>query len=99
VVAFTAYTWLLQRCPPALVSTHTYANPIVAVLLGWLIASEPLTMRLGLASMAILGAIALVRRGERSAQAANKADEAVAIQNGIHGKKIAPDEFVVGRVS
>src|SRR5260370_2932965 len=24
VVAFTSYTWLLQRCPPALVATHTY---------------------------------------------------------------------------
>ncbi len=65
IVAFTAYTWLLQRCPPALVATHTYANPIVAVLLGWLIASEPLTMRVALASMAILGAIVLIRRGER----------------------------------
>src|SRR5580704_4582378 len=37
VVAFTAYTWLLQRCPPALVATHTYANPVVAVFLGWLL--------------------------------------------------------------
>jgi drug/metabolite transporter (DMT)-like permease len=69
VVAFTAYTWLLQRCPPALVATHTYANPVVAVLLGWLLASEPLTMRVVLASVAILGAIMLIRRGERSAPA------------------------------
>jgi drug/metabolite transporter (DMT)-like permease len=67
VVAFTAYTWLLQRCPPALVATHTYANPVVAVFLGWLLASEPLTMRVVLASAAILGAIMLIRRGERSA--------------------------------
>jgi drug/metabolite transporter (DMT)-like permease len=66
VVAFTAYTWLLQRCPPALVATHTYANPIVAVLLGWLLAHEPLTMRVALASVAILGAIVLIRRGERA---------------------------------
>jgi len=66
VVAFTAYTWLLQRCPPALVATHTYANPVVAVLLGWLLASEPLTLRVVLASVAILGAIVLIRRGERS---------------------------------
>jgi drug/metabolite transporter (DMT)-like permease len=65
VVAFTAYTWLLQRCPPTLVATHTYANPVVAVLLGWLVASEPLTLRLVLASIAILGAIVLIRRGER----------------------------------
>jgi drug/metabolite transporter (DMT)-like permease len=68
VVAFTAYTWLLQRCPPALVATHTYANPVVAVLLGWLLASEPLTMRVVVASAAILGAVVLIRRGERAVQ-------------------------------
>src|SRR5579859_1131115 len=67
VIAFTAYTWLLQRCPPALVATHTYANPVVAVFLGWLVASEPLTMRVVLASVAILGAIVLIRRGEQRA--------------------------------
>ena len=66
VIAFTAYTWLLQRCPPALVATHTYANPVVAVFLGWLLASEPLTPRVVLASAAILGAILLIRRGERT---------------------------------
>ena len=69
IVAFTSYTWLLQRCPPALVATHTYANPIVAVFLGWLLASEPLTMRVALASIAILAAIVLIRRGERVAKA------------------------------
>ena len=80
VVAFTAYTWLLQRCPPALVATHTYANPVVAVLLGWFLAHEPLTMRVVLASIAILGAIVLIRRGEGAvafepAQAAASAPE------------------------
>jgi drug/metabolite transporter (DMT)-like permease len=66
VIAFTAYTWLLQRVPPALVATHTYANPVVAVILGWLLAREPLTLRVVLASVAILGAIVLIRRGERA---------------------------------
>jgi drug/metabolite transporter (DMT)-like permease len=65
VVAFTAYTWLLQRVPPALVATHTYANPVVAVILGWFLAHEPLSLRVVLASIAILGAIVLIRRGER----------------------------------
>lgn len=69
VVAFTAYTWLLQRVPPALVATHTYANPVVAVLLGWFLAHEPLSLRVVLASVAILGAIVLIRRGERAARA------------------------------
>src|SRR5437899_3920214 len=67
VMAFTAYTWLLQQCPPALVATHTYANPVVAVLLGWLLAGEPLSIRVVLASVAILGAIVLIRRGESTA--------------------------------
>jgi drug/metabolite transporter (DMT)-like permease len=70
VIAFTAYTWLLQRCPPALVATHTYANPVVAVFLGWLLASEPLTMRVVLASATILGAIVLIRKGERTTESA-----------------------------
>ena len=68
IVAFTAYTWLLQRCPPTLVATHTYANPVVAVLLGWLLASETLNVRLAVASVAILGAIVLIRRGERAVE-------------------------------
>ncbi len=81
VVAFTAYTWLLQRVPPALVATHTYANPVVAVLLGWLLAHEPLSLRVVLASVAILGAIVLIRRGERVV--AVKGPEAVAAKPAI----------------
>lgn len=65
VVTLTAYTWLLQQCPPTLVATHTYVNPAVALLLGWLFAGKPLTGRLALASLAILAAIVLIRRGER----------------------------------
>jgi drug/metabolite transporter (DMT)-like permease len=42
---------------------------VVAVLLGWLLASEPLTMRVVFSSVAILGAIVLIRRGERTATA------------------------------
>jgi drug/metabolite transporter (DMT)-like permease len=68
IVAFTSYIWLLQRVPPTLVATHTYVNPVVAVILGWLLASEPVTIRVVLASAAILGAIVLIRRGERAVQ-------------------------------
>ncbi len=82
VVAFTAYTWLLQRVPPALVATHTYANPVVAVLLGWLFAHEALSLRVVLASIAILGAIVLIRRGERETPHPPKA---VLIRPDSHG--------------
>ena len=79
VVAFTSYTWLLQRVPPALVATHTYANPVVAVLLGWLLASEALSWRVVLASVAILGAIVLIRRGERRVEEKRPNRDAVVV--------------------
>jgi drug/metabolite transporter (DMT)-like permease len=53
---------------PGAGATHTYANPVVAVILGWLLANETLSLRMVLASLAILGAIMLIRRGEQAAQ-------------------------------
>jgi drug/metabolite transporter (DMT)-like permease len=68
IVAFTAYSWLLQRCSATLVATHTFVNPLVAVLIGWLWASEPLSMRVVLATTIILGSIILTQRGDRHAE-------------------------------
>ncbi len=69
VIAFTSYTWLLQHRPATLVATHTYVNPLVAVLLGWLFAAERVNAWVIVASVAIPGAVMLVRRGERIAGA------------------------------
>ena len=65
VVAFTAYTWLLQHCSPTIVATHTFVNPLVAVLVGWLWASEPMSLRILVATVVILGSIVLIQRGDR----------------------------------
>jgi len=77
IVAFTTYTWLLDHCSPTLVSTHTYANPIIAVLLGWLLAGETLNSRVILAGLVTLTAVFLISRGtgERRELAA-RVDEA-----------------------
>jgi drug/metabolite transporter (DMT)-like permease len=40
IAAFTAYVWLLQVRPATQVSTHSYVNPVIAVLLGVLFAQE-----------------------------------------------------------
>lgn len=63
IVAFTAYTWLLDHCSPTLVSTHTYANPIIAVFLGWLWAGEVIDARVLLAGLLTLLAVFLISRG------------------------------------
>jgi drug/metabolite transporter (DMT)-like permease len=65
ILAFVAYTWLLQRVPPTLVATHSYVNPLVAVLVGWWWAAEPLNWRVLAATVVILVAIVFVQRGER----------------------------------
>ncbi|HKI10484.1 MAG TPA: EamA family transporter [Candidatus Acidoferrum sp.] len=63
VVAFSAYNWLLEHYSPTLVATHTYVNPVVAVLLGWLYGGEALTLKVGIAAAMVVGAVVLVDRG------------------------------------
>jgi len=63
LVAYSAYFWLLNRFPPTLIATHTYVNPIVAMVLGWAIAGEALTAQFVFGGLAVIAAIALVSRG------------------------------------
>lgn len=59
-IGFTAYTWLLRAAPTPLVSTYAYVNPIVAVFLGYFIAEEPLTFRTLIATVLVVGSVALI---------------------------------------
>lgn len=61
-VAYTAFTFLLRHVPPAQVVTHTYVNPVVAVLLGVWLLHEPVNLRVGLAAMLLIGAVWLMTR-------------------------------------
>lgn len=62
LVAYSAYFWLLNRFPPTLIATHTYVNPVVALVLGWSIAGEVLTTRFVFGGVVVIAAIALVGR-------------------------------------
>jgi drug/metabolite transporter (DMT)-like permease len=63
LIAFSAYAWLLKHYDPTLVATHTYVNPIVAVLLGWSFAGERLTPSILLSMVLAILAIWLVNHG------------------------------------
>ena len=56
LIGFTAYAWLSRNVEPHLVSTYALVNPVIAVGLGWLLLSEPITPR-------FFGATALVLSG------------------------------------
>ena len=60
LVTFTAYSWLLNNVTTARAATYAYVNPVVAVFLGWLIASEPLTPKMMLAAAIIIGSVVLI---------------------------------------
>lgn len=60
LLAYTAYVWLLAHVPVAKVTTYAYVNPIVAVLLGWLVLSEQLTARMLLGATLTLAGVATV---------------------------------------
>jgi drug/metabolite transporter (DMT)-like permease len=62
---YVAYTWLLRNAPTTLVSTYAYVNPIVAILIGNLLAQEPLTPRVVIAALVILGSVALITLTQR----------------------------------
>jgi drug/metabolite transporter (DMT)-like permease len=60
LVAYSAYTWLLTHAPVSLVSTYAYVNPVVAVLLGTLFLSEPITPTMIAGAALILVAVAFI---------------------------------------
>jgi drug/metabolite transporter (DMT)-like permease len=64
-IAFVAYVWLLRVAPTPLVATYAYVNPLVAVLLGYFLAQEPMTVRTLLAATLVIGSVVLVSTPRR----------------------------------
>jgi drug/metabolite transporter (DMT)-like permease len=60
MVGFSSYTWLLRNAPTPLVSTFAYVNPLIAVLLGSLLADEPLTVNILISALVIVSAVFLI---------------------------------------
>jgi drug/metabolite transporter (DMT)-like permease len=66
VIAYSAYLYALARMPASKLSVYSYINPAVAVLVGWMILSEPLTLRMIAAMVIILGGVAVVQSEQRT---------------------------------
>jgi drug/metabolite transporter (DMT)-like permease len=73
IVGYSAYTYALRYLPTATVSLYAYANPVIAMVLGALVASEPFGPRVLVASLMVLTGSALVqwREQKKDAAAAN----------------------------
>ena len=60
LLAFTVYGWMLRVAPLPLVATYAYVNPVVAVILGWLVVGEAIDPRTVVAGAVIVFAVALI---------------------------------------
>jgi drug/metabolite transporter (DMT)-like permease len=70
LAAFTAYVWLLQNAPISLTATYAYVNPVVAVVLGALVLSEPITTAIVLGGAVVVIGVGLVVSTERPRRSA-----------------------------
>ena len=73
LVGFTAYIWLLEHVPTAKVATYAYVNPVVAVLLGWLILHEEVNRYILVGAVIIVGSVVLVTLSKLRAPASSAA--------------------------
>jgi drug/metabolite transporter (DMT)-like permease len=63
IAAFSMYVYTLSKLPLTIASLYSYINPLVAVLLGWLVLNEKLNLKIGLAFLITVAGIYLVNYG------------------------------------
>jgi len=68
VLAYTAYTWLLDHAPIGKVATYAYVNPVVAITLGALVLNERITWTIAVGAAVVLASVALVVRESPAAR-------------------------------
>ena len=61
ILAYTAFNYMLKALPAAKAGTYAYVNPVVAVILGYLILNEVVTTQTIIAALIILGGVVLVQ--------------------------------------
>jgi drug/metabolite transporter (DMT)-like permease len=68
LIAYTCFVYALKLLPTTVVMTYAYVNPVIAVLLGWIILSEPITVHTLLGMVLIVAGVYGVFRdkGKRS---------------------------------
>jgi drug/metabolite transporter (DMT)-like permease len=76
VIGFTAYMWLLDNAPGPLITTYTFVNPIIAVILGWQFLGEQPTPQMLGGSALVVASVAMLWRltTRRAGVAATTAD-------------------------
>jgi len=76
VIAYTAYTWLLQHAPVSRVATYAFVNPVVAIILGTVLINEEINATMIIGAAMIVVAVAIVVRTESQTPKPDAEEEA-----------------------
>lgn len=75
LLGFTAYSWLIQNAAPSMAATYAYVNPVIAVILGWLIAGETFTGQMLIGAGVVVGSVVLITSQGKSLKKDEVEDE------------------------
>ncbi len=67
IVGYSAYSYALRHASATIVGTYAYVNPVIAVLLGWLLLQEPVQARTFIAMGMILVAVVWIQFAHKTA--------------------------------
>jgi drug/metabolite transporter (DMT)-like permease len=62
LIGYTAYIYILSHAPMAKVSTYAYVNPVVAVVLGWLVLHETIDGYILAGTAVVIASVVVVTR-------------------------------------
>ena len=74
ILGYSAYAYALRHASATIVGTYAYVNPVIAVLLGWLLLAEPITSRTLIAMGLILGAVVWIQLSHKFHRTGGRAD-------------------------
>jgi drug/metabolite transporter (DMT)-like permease len=60
LIGYTSYMWLLKNVSSDRVSTYAYVNPVVALILGWRLGGETLSVQRIVAALVVLTSVAVI---------------------------------------
>lgn len=63
IAAYACYSYAIRKLPITIVTLYAYINPIVAIIIGWLVLDEILNLRIAIAIVVTLAGIYIVNRG------------------------------------
>ena len=62
IIGYNCFVYCLQELPATLVSIYAYINPIIAIILGWLVLDEVITISMMVAMVMTLAGVYMVNR-------------------------------------